>query len=202
MKIAFIISTATLLSTAGISEIIQMEKADFVAFEAEDFSVSEKDKNIAATVISEWQVVPNALAGNGNAIKAVTGGAPIPESSTAYVTYKIQFTTPGLYTLYFRALGATTAHRSAFHSDGFDVDPASVDFKLFNIETDKISDSFQWLKQRSANRFAVQKPNQTVEFTVKIRQRFYQIDKFVFSLKPNLTGEELDRLENSQVMTH
>ena len=177
-------------------DIVQGTNDNYIAFEAESYSTNGVDTYLDNPV--SWSENSDTNASGNAAMFAYVGNADdMTPDNDAHLTYSLTFRTPGTYTMYARILAETANSNSGYQSLAFDTDPLGSDFGF--IGTTAIG--YVWLPQNSSASFITTEVNQTVTFSVKVREREFAFDRFVFSLESSLTETELDDLSNSPYTT-
>lgn len=192
----------TLVTGLAPAEITQADGADYLAFEAENFSECQTDTFINSkrgdkTYTVMWQKLPSEAASGGSCVQAVIGAkVPQKETNNATLTYKPTFKTPGKYFIYARIRATQLFAKSMFYATGFSEDPQQTEYCY--LGTKNTSEDFQWLPGNPyINSFKIDEKDQTVSFHLKVREQEFEVDRIIFSLNKNLQTADLDQLSNS-----
>ena len=169
--------------------IIQRAGDDYVAWEAEDYTVEINDA---------WNEVADAAASDGQAmVVTVTNTA---EPGAGMLGYDLQFAADGQYRLYFR-MASNSSGDSMFRPADFDVDPGyAVSPHLPNT-----NNVYTWYNDSLAptTRYVVDPADVTTPNTLQLRvgsrEVPFKVDRFVLSKNTSLSDAALDALYNYDV---
>ena len=193
----------------------------FIAFEADrPNGAGATYLNAASPQLDSWVSLPDASASGGTALYCNTSNAPPFASGingaggpqfgrpNSFVTYNLNFTQAGTYTLYYRwradpavvaANSDNSQANSAFLPNSFGTFTTAGDSSQFhtagaNGVAAPASTSYQWRSEGAT--YTVNAPGTQV-FTLAEREWGFLLDRMVFSTAASLTSAQLDALADS-----